>query len=127
MRTVILVLATLFLCLSSFGQISTIVIKNKLVIPENPQKEVIPITRKELADVELITSKLGDIEQYTIYFKLDSNLFMKTVTTNILEPNIKRRILMIKDGSHFGFDNVLIQLPGNKGTITKTYEFILEY
>ena len=127
MRTVTLVLATLFLCLSSFSQISTIVIKNKLVIPENPQKEVISITRKELGNVELITSKLGEITQYTIYFKLDSNLFMKTVTTNMLEPNIKNRILMIKDGSHFGFDKVLIQLPGNKGTITKTYEFILEY
>jgi hypothetical protein len=127
MRLIIVILFAVLFTLPGYGQISTIVIKNNLVIPENPQEEIIKISKKELSNVEFITSKLGEVTGYSIYFKMDkTNLYIKTLEVNSFELSIKNHLLAVDAGTHFMLENVTIKMPNKKGMVSMNYEFILE-
>jgi hypothetical protein len=110
------------------AQISTLVLKGKLLIPENPG-ESIRITRDELLKVGQITSKLGEIESYSIYFvcypKGEKSLFIKNVNDNSFSSGITKNILNNEAGSEFFLDSVLIKMPKKKELISMSYKFVL--
>lgn len=127
MRALLTLFFAICFTICGFSQISTIVIKNNLVIPENPQEGVIKISKQELSNVEFITSKLGEVMGYTIYFKMDkSNLFIKTLEVNSMETAIKNHLMAVESGTHFILENVTIKMPKKQGMVSMNYEFILE-
>jgi hypothetical protein len=132
MKILAALLLGLGLYTSSLAQISTLVIQNKLVIPQNPQEEIIPITKDELGKVKWISSLLGEVQGYTILFKCTWNgeisLFTKKINNNTLDENIKKRLLEVPEGTHIYLDEVNIRIGKKKNKIMevdKHYEFIL--
>lgn len=125
MKTALLVVSALFIGIASFAQSATVTTDHKLLIPGDSNDKVFNISKTEFGTIRSCVSKQGEIQSYTISFKMDESYFTKSMTSADFDANVASKITALPTGTKIYFEHITIKAFTNPAVSKTTAQFVL--
>ena len=124
MKTIVILISSVFIGLHTYAQTATVTDENVLWIPAEPETNRFAISKPDMQKIAFVKSELGEIQSYKMSFKMGSLLYIKDMENTSFPEKAKE--LFIQSGAGTVLYLELMIKDKNSGTmINNNYELIL--